>query len=176
MASYKPLISVGDTFTVDIFTAHCGIYAIVNTKTDRAYIGQSVDILDRWKDHYHKLARGKQENKALIKDWHEYGAKAFEFKVIEMCHVDRLDERERYWIDTCKPTPYNLMESPNVLGIRREPKPKPLTEEYVTLQPASYEFVADMFVYYTLRGMPPYIREIFDRWLALESTQDWVLT
>lgn len=173
----RKLIQVGEAFNAAQFSSHCGIYAIVNTKTGRAYIGQSVDILSRWGGHYSALVKSQHSNKALMKDWYEYGARAFEFKVVETCKANELYGRERYWINTWQPTPYNLVERPKDLVLKPKPKPRTIRKrsEVLPERPINYEFVSDMFMYYTLNGMPPYVREIFDRWLALESTQDWVL-
>lgn len=133
----KSLIKVGDTFTVDLFSAHCGIYAIVNTKTGRAYIGQSVDILGRWKGHYLGLIKGEHHSRALLRDWHECGADSFEFRVVEMCDSDQLDQREKHWIDTWEPKPYNQSEWIPAYTFSTKPETikKPVKKEPVEVKP-----------------------------------------
>lgn len=38
----------------------------------------------------------------MQKAWNKYGEDAFEFKIIEFCEVNKLNEREQYWIDYYK--------------------------------------------------------------------------
>ena len=71
----------------------CGIYKITNKETQQAYIGQSMDIAQRWKDHLKSLDDVKihQElrNNILF----------FTFEVIELCQKEELDQREKYWVE-----------------------------------------------------------------------------
>lgn len=135
------LIKVGDTFSVGLFSAHCGIYAIVNTKTGRAYIGQSTDILGRWRGHYYALINGKHSSRALLKDWHECGSDSFEFRVIEMCDSDQLDQREKHWIDTWEPKPYNQSEWTPAYTFSPKPEPikKPAKKKPVEVKPKAIQ-------------------------------------
>ena len=80
-----------------------GIYKITLNETGECYIGQSVDIGNRWMQH---IRRGfgiddASDNKlypAMIK----YGLHAFKFEVIELCGEDWLNEKEKYWADYFK--------------------------------------------------------------------------
>lgn len=76
-----------------------GIYKIENTINHKVYIGQSVDIEKRWKEHLYALTRNFHENKHLQNSWNKYGAKAFTFSIIEECELSRLTDREQYYID-----------------------------------------------------------------------------
>lgn len=60
-----------------------GLYTIVNKKTGYVYIGQSVYIERRWKEHEQRLKRGEHPNYRLLKDYNEYGAEAFKYSVIK---------------------------------------------------------------------------------------------
>lgn len=77
-----------------------GIYKIENMINHKIYIGQSVDILGRWKGHKNKFNNKNSHSYEypLYKDIRKYDLENFDFKVIEECDVDLLDERERYWI------------------------------------------------------------------------------
>lgn len=72
----------------------CGIYKITNKITSEAYIGQSVDIYDRWTKHKAPSHQKYHLQYALDK----YGVDNFTFEIIEECLPQDLDERERYWI------------------------------------------------------------------------------
>ena len=76
-----------------------GIYKIHNLINNKLYIGQSVNIRRRWTGHKRCLRNGNHENTYLQHSWDKYGESAFEFKVLEYCSIDQLDERERYYIN-----------------------------------------------------------------------------
>jgi hypothetical protein len=75
-----------------------GIYKITNTLNQKVYIGQAVNIAERWKQHI-KRALGAEpltQNKlypAMQKD----GVWNFTFEIVEVCDKSKLNEREQYW-------------------------------------------------------------------------------
>jgi len=76
-----------------------GIYKITNLENGKMYVGQSVDINRRWKNHKRLLNNNKHQNKHLQSSWNIYGSEKFEFSIIELCNENELDEKEIYWID-----------------------------------------------------------------------------
>lgn len=80
-----------------------GIYAIINKRDCKKYIGQSVNIHKRWNEHRHALEQNKHFNIHLQRAWNN--GDRFEFTVIEKCDIDKLNEREIYWIEY-----YNTMD------------------------------------------------------------------
>ena len=72
----------------------CGIYAIVNKINNKSYIGKSIDIHTRWKEHIYLLSRGVHQNKHLQSAWNKYGEEAFEFIVIKTCKAKELNRTE----------------------------------------------------------------------------------
>lgn len=76
-----------------------GIYKITNLLTGKSYIGQSVNIATRWSQHK-STSRSIEtlDGNELHKDILELGIDNFSFEVIEETTVDKLDEREIYWI------------------------------------------------------------------------------
>lgn len=79
-----------------------GIYCIENINTNKKYIGQSVDIIDRWRKHRYELNKNHHDNDYLQKAWNKYGEENFKFYVLEYCVIDDLNEKERYYIDLYK--------------------------------------------------------------------------
>ena len=73
----------------------CGIYMIKNKVNGKMYIGQSVYIEKRWRDHKECL-RGNQNkpNKHLQSAWNKYGEDNFEFTIICECDESQLDTME----------------------------------------------------------------------------------
>lgn len=76
----------------------CGIYRIENLVNHKSYVGQSIDIYERWYDHIWALNNKKHNNTHLIRSWHKYGFNNFKFTILERCSVDKLNEREIYWV------------------------------------------------------------------------------
>ena len=75
-----------------------GIYKITNTTNQMCYVGQAVNVADRWKQHI-KRGMGAEtptKNKlypAMLKD----GVENFTFELIEECDRSLLNDREDYW-------------------------------------------------------------------------------
>ena len=75
-----------------------GIYKITNTLNQKVYIGQAVNIAERWKQHI-KRALGAEpltQNK-LYPAMSEDGVWNFTFEIVEVCEKAQLSEREQYW-------------------------------------------------------------------------------
>lgn len=84
-----------------------GIYAIVNLRNGKRYIGSAVNLSARWRDHKHRLQRNKHHSVVLQRAWHAYGAEAFAFWVMQICPVDHLIALEQTSIEREKPE-YNI--------------------------------------------------------------------
>lgn len=96
--------------------AICGVYEIINKINGKKYIGQSINVLTRWKDHIHALNRGDSSCRLLQRAWHKYGADNFVFNILEECAEDQLDSVEIKYIqqfDTVK-NGYNIESGGNV--------------------------------------------------------------
>lgn len=66
------------------------------------YIGQSVNIEGRWSDHLSELKRNKKSYNTKFQNVFNKYPNTIKFEIIEECDVDKLDEREMYWIDCYK--------------------------------------------------------------------------
>lgn len=86
-----------------------GIYMITNLITSEIYIGKSVNIAERWKQHC-KCGLGIQASStnALYKDMQKYGIWNYTFQVIEQCPAAQLSEKETFWINTYESNKYGL--------------------------------------------------------------------
>ena len=78
-----------------------GIYKITNLKNNKVYIGQSVNIKERWRCERSRpfQKRSQEYNSPLCRAIRKYSLKNFKFEIIEECSIDELDEREVYYID-----------------------------------------------------------------------------
>lgn len=79
--------------------ALCGVYKIVNNVNKKVYIGQSINIKARWKDHINSLNRKDSHCTILQRAWDKYGEENFSFEILELCPEDMLDEIETKYID-----------------------------------------------------------------------------
>lgn len=86
--------------------ALCGVYKITNIIDSKVYIGQSINIYARWKDHIHSLNRGDSRCTLLQRAWNKYGEENFSFEIIELCSEDMLDCIETKYIEL-----YNSQDS-----------------------------------------------------------------
>ena len=78
----------------------CGIYKITNQTNDMCYIGQSVDIAKRWKDHAKcGLGIDTPASNKLYKAMQEDGLHNFSWELLQACDRDELDEKEKYYIE-----------------------------------------------------------------------------
>lgn len=78
----------------------CGIYKVTNQLTDECYIGQSVDVAKRWKDHAKcGLGIDTPVNNKLYKSIQENGIWNFSWELLETCPREQLDEKEKYYIE-----------------------------------------------------------------------------
>ena len=91
----------------------CGIYKITNQLNDICYIGKSVDISTRWKQHAKcGLGIDTPAGNKLYKAMQEDGLYNFSFEIIERCSKDELSEKEKYYIQLyqSKDYGYNSVE------------------------------------------------------------------
>ena len=78
-----------------------GVYKIINCTNNKVYIGQSIDIGKRLKQH--KLNSKYNIKHPLYNSIKCYGIDNFEFIILEKVQdVSKLDEREQYWMDHYK--------------------------------------------------------------------------
>ncbi len=82
----------------------CGIYKITNKVNGKCYIGQSINIKRRWRQHKETYVNPASENYdyPLYKAIRFYGLENFSFEVLEECQPEKLNEKEIYWIEVFK--------------------------------------------------------------------------
>lgn len=88
--------------------AICGIYKITNNTNGKSYIGQSIDIKTRWRNH-----KTAVDDCAIHSAIRKYGVQNFSFEIIEECTSNELNKREIYWMeyyDTKAPKGYNIAD------------------------------------------------------------------
>lgn len=71
-----------------------GIYGIRNRIDNKLYVGQSININNRFIRHRYQLNKGVHKNIHLQRAWNKYGSDVFEFKLLIECDVENLDIME----------------------------------------------------------------------------------
>lgn len=98
-----------------------GIYAIKNTKTNTIYIGETINIHERWIQHYLDLHNSKHHNYKLQRDFDNNGIEILSPIILEEIEIlenssyigikNKLLEREKFFINYFKNlgfTVYNI--------------------------------------------------------------------
>ena len=87
----------------------CGIYKITNLNSEQCYIGQSVDVSKRWKDHC-KCGLGIEASATnkLYNNMQKNGVWNFSFELLEECSRNLLNEKERFWIEMYQSDKFGL--------------------------------------------------------------------
>ena len=78
---------------------HTGIYKITNLQTGQAYIGQSLDVRTRLRQHIKAGLGIDSSTNRFYTAMKEIGPENFSYEIIEKCDKEQLNERECYWIE-----------------------------------------------------------------------------
>ena len=76
-----------------------GVYKITDVATGMVYVGQSVNISDRFKAHIKAGLGIDSSNNKLYTTMKQNGIENFLFEILEECERTQLNEKERFWID-----------------------------------------------------------------------------
>lgn len=78
-----------------------GIYQIYCKANNKLYIGQTNNLERRFAEHKKRLKSKKMKHHCIhLKNaWELYGEEQFEFKILEKCPVEKLNEREQHYLD-----------------------------------------------------------------------------
>ena len=73
-----------------------GIYVITNKLNGKKYVGQSINISQRWRAHRTRYQTG---DGYLYKAMRKYGLDAFTFEILTECDKTDLNALEQHWIE-----------------------------------------------------------------------------
>lgn len=76
-----------------------GIYFLINIENGKLYIGQTVNLRTRISGHFTNLKNGTHCNRHLQYAFNSSGKDSFYPYVAEFCSIEKLTEREQFWID-----------------------------------------------------------------------------
>ena len=101
-----------------------GIYFIINLLNGMIYVGSSINLLKRWKEHLYSLDLNSHPNRHLQRAWNKYGSEVFQFTIVEIVEdISKLLKIEQLWIDASnccnREVGYNLNPTAgSLLGFR----------------------------------------------------------
>lgn len=75
-----------------------GIYCIENLINHKKYVGQAVNIRNRWYSHKSDFRNGIHSGSMFQEDWNIYGEDKFSFYVLQKCDKSDLNILETEWI------------------------------------------------------------------------------
>jgi group I intron endonuclease len=100
-----------------------GVYAIQHMHSLNSYIGSSINVHERLRQHRQHLLGGYHKNKHLQRAWDKHGEDQFVFVVLDRCRPEHLRECEQGWLDDIG-NKYNVnpsaMCAPQTPEIRRK--------------------------------------------------------
>jgi group I intron endonuclease len=111
-----------------MLTNASGIYQIKNLVTNKVYIGSATSIRQRIYWHIRNLNNNKHHSILLQRSWNKHGQHSFEFKVLEECFIDLLEQREQFYLDWFEC--YKPDKGYNIYNIVGSPRGRKLTEEH----------------------------------------------
>lgn len=126
-----------------------GIYKITNLLNNKSYIGKSIDILERWKQHIEVSQCNKKESYYdLYCDFRKYGINNFSFTILEMCDKGILQEKEQYYIQKYNSyeNGYNQIQAKDITKTDRETHLEKIREAINLLENTQLNFknIADI--------------------------------
>lgn len=82
----------------DIKNDTCGIYCIQCVKTNKRYVGSSVNIKKRLYYHLNRLRNNKHGNIYLQNAWNKYKEESFIYCILKKCSPKNLTKNEEFFI------------------------------------------------------------------------------
>lgn len=86
-----------------------GVYKIVNVQTGDFYIGSSINLSLREKNHFNKLKHNKHVNTYLQNVYAKYGKENLKFEILATCPKEYLLKLEQCFINNLNPK-YNFLK------------------------------------------------------------------
>jgi len=93
-----------------------GLYAIVNNRTNKHYVGEAENLADRLASHFKKLNSARNHDcAALQRDWDAQGGQDFSFEILEIGpqwseRIVRLQKEREIVLSLSTERVYNLIK------------------------------------------------------------------
>jgi|TARA_R110000824_G_scaffold328172_1_gene515011 hypothetical protein len=104
-----------------------GVYEIKNIKTEKYYIGKSVDCFNRWQSHLQQLLYNKHHNEELQTDFNEGHYSYFQFRILKIQNKKYISKLEKETIQRYlrrNKYLYNIAQNPTKINIKKSKEKK----------------------------------------------------
>lgn len=81
-----------------------GIYAFTSKVNGFCYVGQSINLAKRKREHLKDLRNGNHHATYLQRHYKAHGLDCLDYKVLEHCQIESLTDREQFWMMQFEPT------------------------------------------------------------------------
>lgn len=85
-----------------------GIYQIICTKNNKVYIGSSVNVENRVRDHFSALRGNYHHNRHLQRSFNKFGEEHFSSTLLKKCNEENLIKEEQLFIDQLNDSDFNM--------------------------------------------------------------------
>lgn len=113
---------------INFYRYSCGIYCFIHRASGKVYVGQTVRVGKRIRQHIWQSENNPITN--FHKYLNKYGVEEFDFEMIEECSPEQLGEKELFWIKFYGSDTVNGFNSVSIPG----PTPLGTTRSEVTCQ------------------------------------------
>lgn len=120
----------------------CGIYVIICTVTGEMYVGSSVDVRRRWRQHRNRLRKGTSTSPRLQSAWTTY-PDHFSFALLQECLEEKLHSMEQQWFDRLAPTLNVEGRAGTSLGRRLTPEQREKLKRRPQSQARKHEYFGE---------------------------------
>lgn len=98
-----------------------GIYSITSKHNGKQYVGSSIYIGQRWKEHSNQLKKNKHKSPHLQNHFNKYGVEDLIFEVLEeVIDASLLIEREQHYMDLLNPKFNCCPAAGSTLNLKKE--------------------------------------------------------
>lgn len=77
-----------------------GVYLITHTVTGHCYVGQTIDMVQRWQLHRKQMVEGTHPNRLIRELVRDYGVESFTFKVLEVYQGRDRNQHQLKWLES----------------------------------------------------------------------------
>ena len=93
----------------------CGVYVIRCEPTGKEYVGSSINIVKRIREHFYRLERGAHRNRRLQNAYKKYGKVSFRSEVLLYCDQINLEVYGKKLIKKLQPE-FNIVNTGHTNG------------------------------------------------------------
>ena len=93
----------------------CGVYVIRCDPSGSRYVGASLHVVKRIREHFYRLENGIHSNSRLRAAYNEYGKESFSSEVLLYCDPADLDLYWKQMIEKLQPE-FNIVNTQNTKG------------------------------------------------------------